>query len=637
MLVDSVVQHAKSKLILPSKGQDLEEDEEIEEDEDYEPLDEPMREPAYPYQPLGETDIRLLRIVPGTGDVECLLHQMPLAEVRFFYALSYVWGDMMDKKTIILEGKPFQVTKNLYEALHQFRERPHDLGYPEDYFWIDAICINQQDIDERSKQVSRMVEIYHVGHVVVWLGPVQDSPPGSLFRKTIRKVRSSQSEISSDQAIKTLFKKANSMWTEWDPVDDDDNIIIEDEFGDSYDAVVYAAVDILQRPWFQRVWTIQEACLNTYPNVYVGRHSVRLENFVKLFKILATQQKFLYIPPGSARIIYLDKINQLYQQTIFDGDENPKKLGTANVLAMLLRVTGQKISSDPRDQLYGLLGLLKHLDGDELPKELAPDYHLPHDIVYWNYAAFLFESLGDLKLLDCRRNELQNVPSWVPDFRHFSLGPEFRTEPTVRVSSDRKTLQLRGCVLGTFHSAIPGRALTDIMPNAKKIPRQLSNHLEEFEKRILTPSATIRKMTVEDVVDEMMKSATRIISEGTVSFYHVFQHLKESTREKRSRSAGKKRTTNVRWKEEAIAGQFTSPFIYLADGTILRVARDDADVKDGDMVCIFKGAWEPSLVRATGDNYIFLGRCVAKGGPLKGQKFDDDFWADKEMQDFNLI
>ncbi|KAI0387889.1 HET-domain-containing protein [Hypomontagnella monticulosa] len=640
MLVDSLTQHIRSKYrksVLSSR-QEEQGDRDESEDEDYEPPEEPYRAPAYPYRALEGTDVRLLRIVPGTGTIECLLHQIPLDEVRIFYVLSYVWGDPNQTETIIVEGQPRIITKNLHEALHQFRERPYDIGYPEDYFWIDAICINQEDNDERSVQVPRMMEIYHAGHVVVWLGPVNEPPADNLLKRLLRKVRSSRASISRDEAVEILFKKTSTMWIDWEPVDEDDNIILDEEFGDAYGAVVLAAADILQRPWFERVWTIQEACLDTYPNVYVGRHSVYLENFIKMFKYLATEHKFLYLCSGSMRMVALNRIDDLYKSSLFDWADNPRKSEIAEVLSKVIRVAGKKSCSDPRDQVYGLLGLLRYLTKGNLPEELIPDYDLPEEIIYWNYAAFLFQSLGDLDLLDCRRNELQGVPSWVPDFRYFSLGPDLRRELSVYVSSDKRALNLRGCVLGTFRDAINGCALGDIMPSAEKIPIKFTNHLNEFDEHILKPSAAAREITAEEAFNDMMRNASKIISsEGTVSFYQIYCRLRASTGKKRSRSARKRRTTSIRWKEEAIAGQLNTPFLVLVDGTILRVIREDAEVRTGDLLCVFKGAREPSLVRASGESYTFLSRCDRKSGPLTQEKFDDAFWADRDVRSISLI
>ncbi|KAI1769485.1 HET-domain-containing protein [Hypoxylon sp. FL1150] len=583
-------------------------------------LEERYRAPAYPYRGLHGTEVRLVRIMRGTGIIECLIDQIPLSEVKFFYALSYVWGDGREKRTIMLEGLPFYVTKNLWEALHQIRERPDDIGYPEDYFWVDAICINQNDIRERSRQVPRMMDIYHNGHVIIWLGHSKKK--------------------SRDRGVEILFEKAKSMWIDWEPVDDDDRVVLRENFGHNYDIIIEAAAYVLQLPWFKRVWTIQEACLDTVPTLYVGRHSVHLDDFTKFFQVLATEHRSLYLCPGSTRMVCLDKIDRLYRSALFGWEDNPRCLETADILVTLLRLTGKKLASDPRDQLYGLLGLLRYFKEEDLPEELLPDYHLRCEEVYWNYAALLLRSLGDLRLLNSRRGELRDVPSWVPDFRYLSLGPEsvYKPESLVRLSCNRRTLHLQGHIIGTFHDFIARCDLTDIMPRIGEIPAALPDRLRVFEKRILKPSASIRGATMENVFNELMESTTKIISiTGKESLYQVYRRLSKSQGGKRSRSAKKKVTTDIRWKEEAIAGQVTTPYILLSDGTVLRVTREDADVRPRDVLCIFKGAQEPSLARAVGDHYIFLGRCEAKGGSLKGQTFGEAYWVDKNIQNIDLI
>ncbi|KAI2637095.1 hypothetical protein GGS26DRAFT_470783 [Hypomontagnella submonticulosa] len=645
MLVDTLVRRLSSRLrksIPPYRQQDAEEDEhtgEDEDDEDFEEIEEPLRIPAYPYRELEGTEIRLLRIVPGTGTIECLLHQMPLpeAEAQYFYALSYVWGDPAEAKTIMIEGQPFHITENLYEALHQFRERPYDIGYPRDYFWVDAICINQADLDERSRQVPRMVDIYHAGHVVIWLGHPGKPLPDSLSKKLVRIARSSQPQISPDEAVRVLFKKTESMWDDWEPVDDDDNTIVRAEFGDAYNATIKMLADILRRPWFQRVWTIQEACLDVYPRVYVGRHSVHLGKLIDIWKILVLEHKSLLLCVGSKRLDCVDRVDRLYRSGLFDGKDNPKRMQMAEVLATLLRVTGAKMSSDPRDQLYGLLGLLKFFKEEDLPAELIPDYRLPYQEVYWNYAAFLFQSVGDLNLLDCSNKQLQDVPSWVPDFRFISHGPRVNRGETVHVSSDKRILYVKGCVLGTFRGFLAGCDQDSIWPTAKAIPIGLPTRFREVEEHILKPSGTIRGMSVEEVFTDLMKSMTRIIDEeGDESFYQVYRRLSKFAGGKRPWYA-KKKAANIKQKEMVITGQLSCPLLLLKDGTILRMKNLDAKIRIDDQVCLFKGASNVSLVRASEGNYTFLGVCEVRSGPLQREKFDDDFWIKRDIQEFGLI
>jgi hypothetical protein len=85
-----------------------------------------------------------------------------------FFALSYVWGDPARTQEILVDGKRLGITENLYKALRVLqRDAMGDLKV-----WADAVCINQNDLAERSDQVFLMREIYHsAAEVRIWLGP----------------------------------------------------------------------------------------------------------------------------------------------------------------------------------------------------------------------------------------------------------------------------------------------------------------------------------------------------------------------------------------------------------------------------------------------------------------------------------
>lgn len=141
--------------------------------------------------------IRLLTVRQGgPGDsIECTLTTRPLAvlestspidHVLPYEALSYHWGsgDASLKIKIYTEGFPgsFRVRRNLHEALNQLRlpDRPRRL-------WIDAICINQDDNDEKNAQVSLMAEVYSkASSVCVWLG--EASPDSDLALNFISRI-----------------------------------------------------------------------------------------------------------------------------------------------------------------------------------------------------------------------------------------------------------------------------------------------------------------------------------------------------------------------------------------------------------------------------------------------------------------
>ncbi|KAI1470718.1 HET-domain-containing protein [Daldinia caldariorum] len=593
-------------------------------------LQELYRQPAYPYRKLEGSDIRLLRILPRTetDDIECLLHQIPIEEAGDFHSLSYVWGDVTDRCTITLENQPFEVTRSLFEALDQLRECPPDFDSLEEYFWIDAICINQEDIDERSQQVQRMIDIYNGSHTIIWLGPIvslsADGPSSC----------SPEHQMSSEEAFEFLFKKINSMGDEWEPVGENNKLVINRCLGRAYKAVLDIMTEILHRPWFGRIWTLQEACLDSWLTVHLGPYSTSLYRFLEFTEYFALRNRVLYLSPGVQRVLAIQNMNELLA-TIRSSDGDGLKVG--EVLTKILGIAGAAKSTDPRDQIYGLLSMLKYMRGGDLPDDLSPNYHMSYTETYWNYAAFLFQSTGDLHLLKCRRNELHDVPSWVPDFRYLSAGPSI-PDPSVYVTPDKKVLHLQGHILGTFRCVFPRVDPEGMMPRRAKIPLELTNHLRAFEEQILKPSALAREITIEEAFNNMMEFATKIlpVKSTASSFYEVYSTLRDSIRTRRSRTAKKKRTRNIVFKEQTIVDHFTFHYLLLHDGTILVSTREDIEVKTGDLICIFKGSGKPGLLRACGENFIFLGMCIIRGGPLE-KKLDDDFWATADIQDIKLV
>jgi hypothetical protein len=123
-----------------------------------------------PYQPINKSsrDIRLLNLHRGEwqDDIECELHVVSLDEKPKYEALSYTWGSGSSTKPIFVNSNEVRVTVNLEAALRHIRNanQSHTL-------WIDALCINQKDVAEKTHQVALMAEIYKgCTHCYAWLG-----------------------------------------------------------------------------------------------------------------------------------------------------------------------------------------------------------------------------------------------------------------------------------------------------------------------------------------------------------------------------------------------------------------------------------------------------------------------------------
>jgi hypothetical protein len=127
--------------------------------------------PLYTHEPLDYTtrSIRLLRILPALSDAGLLQCQIWHDTVDAAYTcLSYVWGSEKGPRRILINGGVFSIRKNLWDFLQVARTK---YASPSHTFWIDALCINQELVEEKNHQVSQMGPIYrNAVEVIAWLG-----------------------------------------------------------------------------------------------------------------------------------------------------------------------------------------------------------------------------------------------------------------------------------------------------------------------------------------------------------------------------------------------------------------------------------------------------------------------------------
>jgi Heterokaryon incompatibility protein (HET) len=127
------------------------------------------------YQPLNieNREIRLVTIISEpslSSSMECKLSTFGLVDAPSYIALSYVWGDIRKTTPITVDDAEIHVTTNLLAALRRMSAWDHGT-----YFWIDALCINQSNTEEKGHQVSIMRNIYQQAmFVTMWLGVEQD-------------------------------------------------------------------------------------------------------------------------------------------------------------------------------------------------------------------------------------------------------------------------------------------------------------------------------------------------------------------------------------------------------------------------------------------------------------------------------
>ena len=107
---------------------------------------------------LSSKHIRLVEILPADDEaaaISCRFHTEALEKPAPYTALSYTWGDPSNMKEIVLDGEVFHVRDNLWQFLHEMRKQDR-----RDRFWIDAVCIDQTNVQERNHQVALMKDVY---------------------------------------------------------------------------------------------------------------------------------------------------------------------------------------------------------------------------------------------------------------------------------------------------------------------------------------------------------------------------------------------------------------------------------------------------------------------------------------------
>jgi hypothetical protein len=179
-----------------------------------------MPQYSYSIPSLGSDSIRLLRLMPNEDEnapIQCRLQHYPLQKsekgTHLYEALSYVWGSSDTPQSIFIGNRDLPVTANLYRALLRLRDHTF-----ERILWVDSICINQADEQEKEHQIQSMAKIYgQANRVIVYLGEAADD---------------------SDQALEDIRVAAE---------DESMNLLPSAK-------VQKAILKLLERPWFRRIW-----------------------------------------------------------------------------------------------------------------------------------------------------------------------------------------------------------------------------------------------------------------------------------------------------------------------------------------------------------------------------------------------
>ncbi|KAK0728923.1 heterokaryon incompatibility protein-domain-containing protein [Apiosordaria backusii] len=327
----------------------------------------------------GPNSIRLLRLLPAENeydDIECKLVEYPLRNSRghgqhHYEALSYVWGDPTQSCSITVDGEPARVGANLHAALLHLRD-----FFFERIIWVDAICINQNNDMEKGEQVQKMAEIYSkANRVVVWLGEAHHDSDSAL-----EEIRCAAAQGRQEAVIR-------------DDNDASEEIRSGSEAGD--EALSRKLLDLLRRPWFERIWVLQEVAAAR--SILIKCGVFEMDGFAfylgleALQSICSLQETFGRMRP----------VTHLMRGAAFRASLTPLEISgrfslSIHPLGSLIDMYRLQQATDHRDKIFALLGMCSDA---HIGEGLLPDYTISLERLLRNLMEYLFGKQATLTIV----------------------------------------------------------------------------------------------------------------------------------------------------------------------------------------------------------------------------------------------
>lgn len=272
--------------------------------------------------------IRVVQILPGRSweTIKCILKHVP-RQRDYHVCLSYMWGHQNSSESIIVNGKRFTVRQNLFDFLKLARKLR-----TEDWLWIDALCIDQDNIPERNHQVQQMAAIYQQArHVLVYPGPI-----ARIAHFAARLVDMSSPQLDGDIAslgyhIAWRLCQRNCM-------------------------------HLLQMPYWTRTWIVQEIMLAKECFVVSSLGLLPWRCLRSLTRPMTATRHQRYTEP--AFLAHLCDWRRIWEPT--------NNQGSKEGLEFYLKAFSNTTCADVRDRVYGLLGLAYNVGKLQVDYQRSP-------------------------------------------------------------------------------------------------------------------------------------------------------------------------------------------------------------------------------------------------------------------------
>ncbi|KAL7806365.1 heterokaryon incompatibility protein domain-containing protein [Trichoderma aethiopicum] len=424
---------------------------------------------------------RLIFLSPGQWNDEIHCTLIPFNRLRNGYppykALSYVWGrGSRNPPEIVVNGNNVKVTSNLAMALRHLRQ--DEVG---NALWIDALCIDQSNTDERSSQVAQMRDIYATAvEVIVFLGSgLQHGMSKSLSSRDSRPFHRFGGCEPDSLLANQYFEnwKGSPLKKPVQPLEVFAFLTImncagklPDPLGalkDIPEAHMTALAEALRRtllaPWWDRIWVVQEAVVASRLTVRYGNVAVPWELLVGAAEVLSDWESFHATYPSSLSVADLKVFSLSSRILHLNNFRTQWSHSRGTNLLLLLRYFGFRRASDERDRVYALLGLCNEAT------LLRPDYRLQLAEVYMAPVLMDIRETKSLHVLngDHSRKGRQDAPSWVPDW-----------------STERDEIERRRIELSTLYDACKGIRVLLMTKTNRSAPELIRDDIASLLDRL---------------------------------------------------------------------------------------------------------------------------------------------------------
>lgn len=596
------------------------------------------------YHPLKSSrSIRLLHIDDGHRDdpIRASFEEVELDISLSYHALSYTWGSGEAVESIHIQDNVLSVLPNLFDALKKLRANRYTP------IWIDRICINQGDDDEKTSQVMLMRDIYRSAKLVlVDLG-------GDLGPDGVKTIVNLVGDFQGTRSASTGGFKYDFY---------EMNFHAERLCKYGLPARTDPSWDVLGKflvqPWFSRIWVLQEVVLAADFVVYCGWARIERTTFLGMLATITLYKLDRFITGWNDS----DLTHSKHRGVLIDRYRsawNPDSAGNLELKPPLLElVVNNRFAkcSDPRDRIFALLGISCGTALSDLP----PDYTETVAETYLRAARY-FIATGDGAALLNQATTLHrkhNIPSWVPDWdapmepvEQVLSQPRFVTyvSKIFRTGGDRDTLMIirenanvlvvKGCIFDIV--SVLGAAAPEI--GTPITPTQLIGMVEQLGSMLT--GINQEYPTGEDIEDVWWRTA--VCDRDSSLDIKAPDRYRESLRLWRITSAWDAAAEDKDFEKFCKLSNELAPYFpdsrlpdnvegfqELKDSTVEfqlgclhhfsrsracltrkgYICRAPITVAAGDVFAVFAGVEVPYLLRPKGQNqYQLLGNCYCHG------------------------